>query len=302
MIPLSVVISTHNRCQGAVSVIEAALPQLLPDDELIVSDDASTDGTAERLSSYPRVQLHHQPVNLGMVGNWNFCLSAGSRDWVLIIHDDDHLMPGALTAIRRVCALAKGPALVGHSEWVPRRQFPDGALAYEYREPGPGAALDAELCPSGMTLHRSIVKDLGPFNPLYKYSADMEYFARICAKYPSFIIERPRIIEYVLHDDNIQIRTWRKPDFLTELERVERASIAHANLDPAAATEEFNRRLRRDVSHMVITSRRNRQWRQVRRFAKVLLGAEYGQRISPRGRVGLTIGATFGWYPRRLFF
>jgi hypothetical protein len=43
--------------------------------ELIVADNASTDGAPERLPAHDSagavVQLHHNPTNLGRVGNWN---------------------------------------------------------------------------------------------------------------------------------------------------------------------------------------------------------------------------------------
>ena len=56
---LSVLLASHNGERFIASQIFSILSQLLPQDELIVSDDASTDRTIEIVSSFedPRVIL-----------------------------------------------------------------------------------------------------------------------------------------------------------------------------------------------------------------------------------------------------
>jgi glycosyltransferase involved in cell wall biosynthesis len=294
--------------------VQQIVAQMLPGDELIVSDDASTDGTTEALKDIPGVAVHRHDVGLGMVGNWNYCLGVGSNDWICMVHDDDHLMPSALAAIRRV-ATASPPALIAHAEWeggilgrISRvlcgphfrgKHFfaADGVPGVEEvsvsdRLPGADAVLHAEFCPSGVTIHRSIVKRIGGFDPQFKYSADMEYFARVCKEFPSVIIHSPRILTYVRHDQQYSVETWRQTDFLKELERVERAAIAHAGLDDAGAAALLDRRLARDMSHMLRTVRRDPD--QVRRIARSLAAR---QTLEPRQRFAANLGIWLGWYP-----
>ena len=312
--PLTVTIPTRNRRGRVSALVQQIMSQVLPGDELIISDDASTDGTTAALKDIPGVDVHRHDVGLGMVGNWNYCLGAGSNDWICIVHDDDQLLPSALAAIRRVAA-ASPPALIAHAEWeggilgrISRalrgshfrgKHFfaADGVpgldeVSVSDRPPGADAVLHAEFCPSGVTIHRSIVTRIGGFDPQYKYSADMEYFARVCKEFPSLIIHSPRILKYVRHDQQYSVETWQQTDFLKELERVERAAIAHAGLDAAGAAALLDRRLVRDLSHMLRTVRRDPD--QVRRIARSL-----GSRktLGARERVAASLGVWLGWYP-----
>ena len=311
---LTVTIPTRNRRGRVSALVQQIMSQVLPGDELIVSDDASADGTAEALKDIPGVDVHRHDVGLGMVGNWNYCLNAGSNDWVVMVHDDDQLLPASLAVIRRVVA-ASPPALIAHAEWEGgvlsrisrsirgsnsrgKHLFAAGGvpgldeLSVSDRPPGADAVLHAELCPSGVTIHRSIVKRIGGFDPQYKYSADMEYFARVCKEFPSSIIHSPRILKYVRHDQQYSVETWRQADFLVELERVERAAIAHAGLDDARAAALLHRRLVRDLSHMLRTVRRDPD--QVRRIARSL-GSR--QTLGARQRLAASLGVWLGWYP-----
>jgi len=312
--PLTVTIPTRNRRGRVYALVQQIVSQILPGDQVIVSDDASTDGTTEALKSLPGVTVHRHDVGLGMVGNWNYCLGVGTNDWICMVHDDDQLLPCALAAIRRVAA-ASPPALIAHAEWesgvvgrITRMLRGAGSLGNHFfggagisspddlsasdRPAGADAVLRGEFCPSGVTIHRAIVKRIGGFDPQFKYSADMEYFARICAEFPSSIIHSPRIIKYVRHEQQYSIETWRQADFLVELERVERAAISHAGLDEASAAALLDRRLVRDMSHMLRTVRRDPD--QVRRIARSL-----GSRktLGRRERVAACLGVWLGWYP-----
>lgn len=311
---LTIAVPTRNRRGRVCSLVQQIVSQLLPGDEVIVSDDASTDGTAEALKGIPGVDVHRHDVALGMVSNWNYCLGVGSNDWICMVHDDDQLLPSALAAIRRV-ATASPSALIAHAEWeggvfgrISRRLggphargtrfFAGGGasgldeVSFSDRPAGDSAVLRAEFCPSGVTIHRSIVNRMGGFDPQFKYSADMEYFARVCAAFPSSIIHSPRILKYVRHDQQYSIETWRQADFLTELERVERAAIAHARLDDTSAAALLDRRLVRDMSHMLRTVRRDPE--QVRRIARSL---DFRPRLRTRERVAARLGIWLGWYP-----
>src|ERR1035441_4029574 len=172
MIPLTIAIPTYNRGSSVRTLIESIFAQTESDDEVIVSDDGSTDGTAEQASTFSNAKVIRHEKNQGMVANWNACLTAATRDWICIIHDDDKLEPGALSALRRACSLADGPALILHR--YAGSQF-DGAFRYDYSEPCSGAVLSCPTIPSGAVIHRAIIDAVGLFDPQFKYSADLEY-------------------------------------------------------------------------------------------------------------------------------
>ncbi len=296
-VPLTVSIPTYNRRDTVRTLCQSIRPQLRPGDELVVSDNASTDGTAAALADLPGVTVVAHPTSLGMVGNWNYCLTAGTHDWVCLIHSDDHLLPGGLDAVRRACGMAGGPALVAHRAWEPPEHFVDDTFWCLSREAGGSAALRAEFCASGLTLHRAVCDRVGKFDPGYAYSSDMEYFARVCAAFPSYVIRNPAVVRYVLHRGNLQLQTWREPDFFDQLRAVEAASIAHAGLPAAAAEGVLHNRLTRDVRYMLRTLRDNGQRRQVRRVARAATGMPILGRRVP---LAMRLGRHLGWFPRFL--
>ena len=53
--------------------IQSVLDQTYSDFELLIVDNCSTDGTLDVVKTFsdPRIRLHRNSTNLGMVGNWN---------------------------------------------------------------------------------------------------------------------------------------------------------------------------------------------------------------------------------------
>lgn len=100
---VTVGIPTINRSSLAVRAICSALAQTYSDVEVIVSDDASTDDTVQRIQEIHdlRLVLFQQKQRLGLVGNFDFCLRNATGEFFLLLGDDDVLLP---TAIERLSA------------------------------------------------------------------------------------------------------------------------------------------------------------------------------------------------------
>ena len=97
----SIVIPTYNQEQFLDRTIRSALAQDLPSLEVIVVDDASTDGTgrvARRWDFDPRFRYVRNDRNLGRVANYRRGVTELARgDWVLLLDGDDFLAdPGVL--------------------------------------------------------------------------------------------------------------------------------------------------------------------------------------------------------------
>jgi len=78
-------------CEDTIEEIVARVPLEGPSDEIIVVDDASTDGTFERAAALARVHVARNPVNLGYGGTsrrlYAFALERGA-DVTINIHGD----------------------------------------------------------------------------------------------------------------------------------------------------------------------------------------------------------------------
>jgi len=92
---VSVLIPTYNYARYLPEAIESVLSQDFPDYELVIVDDCSQDESAEVLRRYDgtdsRVRVRINRTNLGMVDNWNFCLSLARGEYVQFLFGDDKL-------------------------------------------------------------------------------------------------------------------------------------------------------------------------------------------------------------------
>ena len=123
---VSVAIATFNRARMVQQAVKAALEQSLEPLEVVVSDDASTDQTIERLEHWlasgmpaarAAVRILPHEVNSKGVVNWNQAMEATSGDYIAWCSDDDRFLPGHLEA--SVAFLAANPQVgLVHSGFV----------------------------------------------------------------------------------------------------------------------------------------------------------------------------------------
>lgn len=98
---VTVGIPTWNRSDYLQSALASARAQTYPNLEIVVSDNASNDGTGEFLDSLsdPRLVVLHQQKNVGAVRNLNACLQRATGDLFLLLSDDDLLDPSTIAKL-----------------------------------------------------------------------------------------------------------------------------------------------------------------------------------------------------------
>lgn len=105
---VSVVVPAFNAEETLADCVGSARRQTLADIEVIVVDDASTDGTlalARRLASEdPRVKVVSAEHNRGPAGARNLGLAAAAGEWIALLDADDAFEPERLA---RLVALAR---------------------------------------------------------------------------------------------------------------------------------------------------------------------------------------------------
>ena len=89
---VSVLVITYNYAHFLEACIESVLNQTFTDFELIISDNNSTDNTAEIVQKYlqdERVIYHKNAINVGVAGNWNTCLKLAKGEYLKFLCADD---------------------------------------------------------------------------------------------------------------------------------------------------------------------------------------------------------------------
>lgn len=91
----SIVIPTYNGADFMAQAIKSALSQTRPADEVIVSDDGSTDETMSIAQKFgDKIKIFRNPNGpSGFVQGWNNAISHATMDYISILHQDDLLAP-----------------------------------------------------------------------------------------------------------------------------------------------------------------------------------------------------------------
>lgn len=133
----SVVVPTFNIAEHLAPCLDSILGQTLPDFEVIVVDDASTDTSLAVARRYaerdPRITILMRPVNTGLGEARNVGLDVARAPYVLFVDGDDLLCPGALRVVAdRIDQVDVPDVVMFGYEW----SFPDGRVV-----PDPKTAL-----------------------------------------------------------------------------------------------------------------------------------------------------------------
>jgi glycosyltransferase involved in cell wall biosynthesis len=99
---LSVIIPTHNRAGMICRAINSVIPQLTVDDEIIVIDDGSTDGTEESLNKV-RDRIIYRRISQGGAGRArNEGIKIAHNGLIAFLDSDDEWMPKKIELQRAV--------------------------------------------------------------------------------------------------------------------------------------------------------------------------------------------------------
>jgi glycosyltransferase involved in cell wall biosynthesis len=193
---LSVCIPTYNRAGMLLKAIESVLAQDFDDFELIVCDNASTDGTEAVVKGYtePRLRYERFPELVGMYANHNRCVRLARAPWIVFLHSDDVLAPSALAALHRAATTAPpntGLLLPKHDREVLRNLSGREWYGQIIRAPQTLVlAITGIGSPSVTGFFAEALKQIGGFSEDadISYTADHDAYARIASAGWSFLL------------------------------------------------------------------------------------------------------------------
>jgi N-acetylglucosaminyl-diphospho-decaprenol L-rhamnosyltransferase len=107
--PIAVVVVTYENARGIAANLPALVAQLESDDELVVVDNASRDGTAAAVQeAVARARVLEQDRNLGFAGGCNAGAAACTAPLMLFLNPDAEIATGCLDALRHAAGERPG--------------------------------------------------------------------------------------------------------------------------------------------------------------------------------------------------
>lgn len=218
MTKVSVVIPCYNAERYIGATLRSVLAQGLPDMEVIVVDDGSSDGSADLVRrGFPGVTLLRQ-ANQGVAAARNHGIEHATGDWIAFVDADDIWLPDKLTA--QLALLQANPdARIAYTAWqVWHSTDPEptpellaqlaaragdqarwaGASGWIY----PELLLDCVVWTSTVLAQRTLLRELGGFDAGLRIGEDYDLWLRASRVTPILRVPRPGAL-YRLHPASI---------------------------------------------------------------------------------------------------
>lgn len=115
----AILLPTRNGGRFLRTCIDSVVDQSYDSLELVVSDNANEDETPEILRSYddPRLRAIRSKSVLSVTDNWNAALTTSTGEYILMIGDDDLLLPDCCATLDRLLAMHHNPDCLSYNAY-----------------------------------------------------------------------------------------------------------------------------------------------------------------------------------------
>lgn len=214
----SVIICCYNAREHIKCAVNSVLNQTMPDWELIIVDDASTDGTfqeLERLAQLdPRISVHLLESNSGPAMSRNLAAKQARGHWLAILDSDDCFVETKLESQKKfilgkdpksISLLATGTILEKSLPGLPT------SIVYKSYPQSHKQLLENLSCfgafpaHSSCVINREIFFKIGMYNPRLRYSEDKDLFFRLSEKGNLACLKEP-LVKIKVRDDSLSAK------------------------------------------------------------------------------------------------
>lgn len=233
------IVVTYNRKQLLLECLEALCKQTEKSFDILIIDNASTDGTKNAVESYmrnnSRIDYLNTKRNLGGAGGFHYGLKeAYNRGYEFMWIMDDDTIPEdeALESLKSAhvkldgkygflssCALwIDGSYCVMNKQWVDQDSCVKEYDKFEY-----GLLRISKATFVSLFLSRKVLKQVGlPLKEYFIWGDDMEFTLRISKKYPCYMASKSIVVHKMKSNVGSDIS-------IDEKDRINRYELAYRN-------------------------------------------------------------------------
>ena len=219
----TVCIPAHNSRSALPGVIETLLRQDFDDFDVLICDDASTDGTWDFLQSLevPRLQTMRNGVNMNLPGTMRRLFAAATGEFICMHHDHEYVKPGWLRAMIGLfdrhpsvgMAIPAYDFILSDGRRISRPPISEDAL-FRLRNPLPGAdfirvlarEVHTPVSAHGTVFRASTVRAAGGYSDRWGLAADEDLYRRVamiadvayCPEPVVVVVARPSLRQFSL--------------------------------------------------------------------------------------------------------
>lgn len=203
---VSVVIASYNHAPFVQESLRSVLTQDFQDFEILVTDDGSSDGTADavRAVADPRISLEALPENRGACIAMNRAIRRARGRYIAVLNSDDVFLPGKLS--EQVAFLerhAEVGAVFGWPAFIDERGQPfddarhkDHATFLEGNRPRHAwlrhfFEKGNALCHPTALIRREVYDTVGLYDARLAQVPDLDLWIRLCARFEIHVMQRP---------------------------------------------------------------------------------------------------------------
>lgn len=206
---VSICIPTYNTARYLGHAIDSVLTQEFSDFELVICDNASTDGTPDLVRRYKDQRIRYLRFDdlTNQAGNFNRCLAEVRGELLTILHSDDAFLPGFLAdrtsrfardadlgmvfgAVEIIDANGVHTSTAKH--WENDQTFEQGELVDEL-------VMACLVSPPSLMVRRELARAAGMFRTDLTWGHDWEWTIRVAERGKAQYASEP-LAAYRVHD------------------------------------------------------------------------------------------------------
>ncbi|MBR8832397.1 MAG: hypothetical protein N5P05_001861 [Chroococcopsis gigantea SAG 12.99] len=269
--------------------LSTAIAQTYNNIEIIISDDGSLDDTLKIATAFQEKSAREFKIfsheRLGLVHNWNFCVSMSRGEYIKFLFQDDLLLPNCVEAMVALAVQDEGIGLVFsprdlilslrdekedgcmtiyekaaslHENWSNLRSIQSGLdllndpdfISYPLNKIGE---------PSTVLIKKEVFETLGPFDDSFSQLIDVDMWTRIMTAYKVAFIDE-KLSYFRIHPGQQTLKNIDSGELSLDFDRFFSKLLTHscyANIPQTIKEEVYRRKVtsveaqRDDTSHQL---------------------------------------------------